>query len=209
MKLSAGKAMYRNQLKALLHRHAASALAAALVALAPLQSRGQSSSLFSDPKASRVGDALTVIIQESASATNEAATTTGKSNQLDIASTIPGAGNVLDFIPLHSLESSNGNQFQGRASTSRSAQLTARMTVTVVGMKPNGDLIIEGVRTLKINGETEAIHMSGSVNPAMIQADNTVPSSSVGDLNIDYTGKGVTTQGSRPGILVRLVNWIL
>lgn len=185
-----------------------------LVALAAVggtgvQAAAQGNSLFSDPKARNVGDALTVIIQESASATNQAATSTAKSNQLDIASTVPGAGNLLDFIPLHSLQSSNDNQFQGQASTSRSAQLTARMTVTVVDMKPNGDLIVEGVRTLKINGETEAMHLSGSVNPAMIKADNTVPSSSVGDLNIEYTGKGVTTQGSRPGIIVRLINWIL
>ena len=168
----------------------------------------QATSLFSDPKASEIGDALTVVIQENASATNQTATTTGKSNELEIASTVPGAGNVLDFIPLHALESSNNNQFQGRASTSRSAQLTARMTVTVVDKKPNGDLIVEGVRTLKINGETEAIHLSGSVNPAMIEASNTVPSSKVGDLNIEYTGKGVMTQGARPGIIVRFINWI-
>jgi len=170
---------------------------------------GQASSLFSDPKATGVGDALTVIIQESASATNQAATTTAKSNELSLSSTVPGAGNLLDFVPLHALDSASDNQFQGQASTSRSAQLTARMTVTVVDYKPNGDLVIEGVRTLKINGETEAIHLSGSVNPAMIKSDNTVPSSSVGDLNIEYTGKGVTTQGSRPGIIVRLINWIL
>lgn len=188
---------------------AAFLLAEALMAAIPGGAQAQASSLFSDPKASRVGDALTVIIQESASASNEAATSTQKSNQLGIASTVPGAGNLLGFLPLHSLDSSHDNQFEGRASTSRSAKLSARMTVTVVAMKPNGDLIVEGVRTLKINGETEAIHMSGSVNPAMIQADNTVPSSSVGDLNIEYTGKGVTTQGSRPGIIVRLINWIL
>lgn len=180
-----------------------------LIPAAHRTAEAQGISLFSDPKASRVGDALTVVIQESASATNQAATSTAKSNELGIASTVPGAGNLLDFIPLHSLDSSSDNQFSGQASTSRSAQLTARMTVTVVGSKPNGDLVIEGVRTLKINGETEAIHLSGSVNPAMIRADNTVPSSSVGDLNIEYTGKGVTTQGSRPGIIVRIINWIL
>ena len=199
--------MHNNTLKRVIFTSLS--VAFAVVAYTGGQVEAQGNSLFSDPKARHVGDALTVIIQESASATNEAATTTGKSNQLDIASAIPGAGNLLDFIPLHSLQSSNDNQFQGRASTSRSAQLTARMTVTVVDMKPNGDLIVEGVRTLKINGETEAIHLSGSVNPAMIKADNTVPSSSVGDLNIEYTGKGVTTQGSRPGIIVRLINWIL
>ena len=52
----------------------------------------------------------------------------------------------MDFIPLHSLQSDIKNDFEGRASTSRSAQLVARMTVTVAGKKVNGDLIVEGAR---------------------------------------------------------------
>jgi flagellar L-ring protein precursor FlgH len=82
------------------------------------------------------------------------------------------------------------------------------MTVTVVSKKPNGDLIIEGVRTLKINGENEAIYVNGSVNPAMVRRDNTVLSSSIADLQIEYTGKGTITQGTRPGVVVRFINWI-
>lgn len=164
--------------------------------------------MFSDPGASDLGDALTVIISESASATNRTSTTLSKQNQLQISSTIPGAGNILDFIPLHTLDSDFDNQFTGQGSTTRSATLNARVTVTVVGKKPNGDLIVDGVRTLKINGETEALHLSGSVNPAYIRADNTILSSSIGNLNIVYTGKGTITQGTRPGIFVRLVNWL-
>ena len=82
------------------------------------------------------------------------------------------------------------------------------MTVTVVGKKANGDLLVEGIRTLKINGETEAIHLSGSVNPALVTRQNTILSSNIGDLHIEYTGKGTISQGARPGILVRFLNWI-
>lgn len=165
-------------------------------------------SLFADPTASRVGDALTVIIAESATASNQTSLSTEKTQAVEVGSQIPGAGNVLNFIPLHALQSDASNTYEGRASSSRSAQLNARMTVTVVGRKPNGDLIIDGVRTLKINGETEAIHVSGSVSPSLIRVDNTIPSSSIGDLNIEYTGKGVITQGSRPGLVMRFVNWV-
>ncbi len=176
--------------------------------LLPQWAMAQPRSLFADPKANRVGDALTVIIQENASASNQTATTTGKKNTVSVSSAIPGAGNILGFIPLHTLDSEFGNDFEGRASTSRSARLTARMTVTVTGKKPNGDLLIEGVRTLKINGETEAIYINGSVSPAMVRRDNTVLSSSVADLQLEYTGKGTITQGTRPGIIARFVNWI-
>ena len=169
----------------------------------------QPGSLFSDPKADGVGDALTVIIQESSSATNRTQTSTEKLNQTDIGSTVnQSAGNILDFIPLHSLQSNVSNSYDGRGQTSRSAKLVARMTVTVVGKKANGDLLVEGVRTLKVNGETEAIHLSGSVNPALVTRQNTILSSNIGDLYIEYTGKRTITQGARPGILARLLNWI-
>ena len=184
-------------------------IAACLMSLLLVGSaRGEAISLFADPTASRVGDALTVIIAESATATNQTSLSTEKTQAVDVGSQIPGAGNVLNFIPLHALQSDASNSFTGTASSSRSAQLNARMTVTVVARKPNGDLIIDGVRTLKINGETEAIHVSGSVSPSLIRVDNTVPSSSIGDLNIEYTGKGVITQGASPGMVMRLVNWI-
>ena len=149
-----------------------------------------------------------MIIQENASASNRTSTKTAKNSKTAISSTLPGAGNILDFIPLHSLDSGFDNEYTGDASTSRSARLTARMTVTVVGKKPNGDLIIEGVRTLKINGENEAIYVNGSVNSAMVRRDNTVLSSSIADLQIEYTGKGTITQGTRPGVVVRFINWI-
>ena len=176
--------------------------------LVPAMISAQSVSMFSDPKASGIGDALTVIISESASATNQTSTSTAKSSQLAIESTIPGAGNILDFVPIHGLESDTDNSFKGRASTSRSARLNATMTATVIGKKMNGDLLIEGVRTLKINGETEAIHINGSIDPAFITETNTVRSSSIGDLHIEYTGNGTITQGTRPGIIVRFVNWL-
>jgi flagellar L-ring protein FlgH len=183
-------------------------MSALVVVLAATASSAQIQSMFADPKANQVGDALTVIIQENASASNRTSTKTAKNSKTAISSTIPGAGNILDFIPLHSLDSGFDNEYTGDASTSRSARLTARMTVTVVGKKPNGDLIIEGVRTLKINGENEAIYVNGSVNSAMVRRDNTVLSSSIADLQIEYTGKGTITQGTRPGVVVRFINWI-
>ncbi len=183
-------------------------IAALVVTLAATASSAQIQSMFADPKASQVGDALTVIIQENASASNQTSTKTAKNNKTAVGSTIAGDGNVLGFIPLHSLDSEINNQYTGDASTSRSARLTARMTVTVAGKKPNGDLIVEGVRTLKINGENEAIYVNGSVSPAMVRRDNTVLSSSIADLQIEYTGKGTITQGTRPGVVVRFINWI-
>ncbi len=179
-----------------------------VLAVFATQSQAQPMSLFADPKARRIGDVLTVLIQENASASNRTATSTDKENTVDIGSTIPGAGNILGLLPLHQLESDFSNEYDAQGSTSRNSTLSARITVTVVGTKPNGDLIVEGVRTVKINGETEAIYLSGSVNPASIRRDNTILSSNIADLQVEYTGSGTITQAARPGVIVRFINWI-
>ena len=85
------------------------------MAAAPGLAQGQPRSLFADQKAAHIGDALTVIIQENASATNSAETTTEKSNALNVGSNVPqGGGNLLDFVPLHSLQSDASSGFEGR-----------------------------------------------------------------------------------------------
>ncbi len=179
-----------------------------LLLLRGQESMAQPGSLFADPTARRLGDALTVVIIENASATNRSSTSSDKSNQLGISSDRADANNLLSFIPLHSMQSDVKNQYSGQATTTRSANVSARVTVQVVDTRPNGDLIVEGVRTLKINGETEAIYLSGSVNPSFVSRDNTVLSSSIADLHVEYTGRGTVTHGTRPGLLVRLINWV-
>ena len=80
----------------------------------PQLSMGQYRSLYSDPKASRIGDALTVIIQENATATNQTATATGKSNSTSIGSAVPGGGNLLDFIPITHLTATTATIIRDR-----------------------------------------------------------------------------------------------
>jgi flagellar L-ring protein precursor FlgH len=82
------------------------------------------------------------------------------------------------------------------------------MSVTVVGVKPNGDLIVEGNRVIEVNGEQEVIYLAGAVNPKIIPATNTIESYRISDLQVSYKGKGILQEGSRPGVLVRILNWI-
>jgi flagellar L-ring protein precursor FlgH len=170
---------------------------------------GNSATLYQDRKpmrANRVGDILTILISESTSASNTSNIETSKSNDIDIDSK-KGTG-PLKFIPGLGLISSASTDFTGEGSTSRQQQITARVSVTVVGTKPNGDLIVEGSRVIEINGEREVVHLSGAVNPLIIPANNTIESHRVADLQVTYKGKGVVSQGSRPGLIIRLFNWI-
>ena len=166
-------------------------------------------SLFQDRKprrASRIGDILTVLVTETTSATNRARTETSKESTTNINS--QGGTGPLGFIPALGLTGNSSSGYQGEGSTTRSQQLQARVSVTVVGLKPNGDLIVEGNRIVEINGEREVIYMSGAVNPKIIPATNTIESYRISDFQVSYKGKGVVHDGSRPGVIARIFNWI-
>ncbi len=170
---------------------------------------GTSSSLFQDRKPRRagtIGDILTVLITESTTASNSSNVSTSKSAGATIGSQNGTGG--LKFIPGFGLTSSANTDFTGDGTTARSQQLQARVSVTVVGLKANGDLIVEGSRTIEINGEREVVYLSGAVNPKIIPATNTIESYRISDLQVSYKGKGVLQDASRPGFFVRFMHWI-
>jgi flagellar L-ring protein FlgH len=170
------------------------------------QDFGKGQSLFSDIKAHQVGDVLTVLIVEQNRATNQVETKTEKSTQINTAGG-PGIGS-LDFIPVFGATADNSNKFDGKGENLRSGTIRARITVTVIGVKENGDLLIEGHRIIGINGDEESIYVSGVVRSKDITPDNTIESHLIADAEISYTGKGAASSGARPGFFTRLINWI-
>lgn len=156
-------------------------------------------SLFADNKASRVGDTLTVIIQETASAASSATTKTSKTESLNYG---PGFGPLLHLIKNFGLDSSiSGN---GTGSTSRSDNLSARIAVTVKQVQPNGNLVVEGQRQVGMNAETQEITLSGVIRPQDIASDNTIASPLVADAQIKYAGKGPVGDKQHDGIITRI-----
>jgi flagellar L-ring protein precursor FlgH len=170
------------------------------------QDFGKGQSLFTDIKAHRVGDVLTVLIVEQNRASNQVETKTEKSTKISTAGG-PGIGS-LDFIPLFGGKADNSNKFDGKGENLRAGSIRARMSVTVVEVRDNGDLVVEGHRVIGINGDEESIYVSGVVRSKDITPDNTVESHLIADAEISYTGKGNASTGSRPGFFTRLINWI-
>lgn len=167
---------------------------------------GRSGSLFTDIKAHDVGDIITVKIYEDAQATNLSQTNTTKEGKFETSGG-PGIGS-LDFIPLFGAAGENKNEYKGTGNNARSGNLKARMTVRVVAMRNNGDLVVEGNRLITINNDTETLTLSGIVRPQDIGSDNTVDSYNIADAQISYRGKGPATTASRPGIVMRFLNWL-
>ena len=169
---------------------------------------GWSSSLYSDVKAYKIGDVLSVIIAESNSASKNAQTSTKKQNKIaaDGAAT---TGALSGLFPGMSGSMDASNQFDGQGSTVKNGRLNSRITVKVIDVLANNNLLIEGSKTLELNEDTEVVTISGVVQPEYISSDNSVYSYQIANAKIVYKGKGTVSEGQRPGILTRLINWIL
>lgn len=167
---------------------------------------GQSQSLFSDIKAHQVGDILTVLIYEQSRASSQVETKTEKSTDI-VTQGGPGIG-PLSFIPLFGASAKNDANFEGKGENIRNGSLRAKMSVTIIGVKTNGDLIIEGSRIVGISGDKETLQLSGTVRRKDITPNNTIDSYLIADAEINYNGKGVGTTASRPGFFTRIISWI-
>jgi flagellar L-ring protein precursor FlgH len=170
------------------------------------QMTGPGGSMFTDIKANRVGDLLTVLIYENAEASNSSAQKTEE--KADATTGSSGGVGPLNFIPLFGADYTADNKYDGKGTNSRKGSIKARMTVEVVAVRNNGDLVISGTRVISINTEKETMTLSGIVRQADIAPDNTIESSSIANAKIEYTGKGPMADGTKPGLISRILNWI-
>lgn len=178
---------------------------------------GYSRQLFSDAKAHRVGDLLTIVLDESTQASKSASTSTKKQDSVSITNPVlfgsPVQFNAPGILPLASNRSNGlGNsldssqKFGGTGDSSQSNSLTGNITVVVTRVLPNGNLVVRGSKHLTLNQGDELIHISGLVRPEDIQQDNTVLSTRVADAQITYSGTGVVAAASHMGWLARFFN---
>lgn len=163
------------------------------------------SSLFSDHKASKLGDAITIIVMESSQASNNAATNAGRSSEI----TFSGSG-ALDAtsLPNASLDLSSGNDFQGSGGTQSSGMVKTKISATIDSVFANGNMRILGQRKIAINGEEQSVLIKGIVRAADINADNTVLSYNISDAEIVFEGSGIIDNAQQPGWLTKLFHWL-
>ena len=183
-------------------------LAVILSGAVTAQEFSRPASLFSDPKASRVGDVVTVLIIEKTSATNQSSTdiTKGSNFALDAG---PGFGAwPIREIPTFGADGTSKNESSNKGQTTRTGSLTSQMAVRVVGVQPNGDLVIEGTKVLGINNDKEMLILTGIVRSQDITRENTVYSYQIADAQITYRGKGIAANGGKPGWIMRFLNWL-
>jgi len=165
-------------------------------------------SLFTDIKAHKVGDLITVLIVEDARATNKAKATTKKKSSAETTGGPGVGGGLWQYIGVWGLSGDAKSEYDGEGKLEKNGSITAKMTVQVVAVSENGDLSIEGTRVMSINADKETLFISGIVRQKDISAANTIFSYQVADAQVSFKGKGQTHDGARPGIFTRIINWI-
>ena len=161
--------------------------------------------LFSDPKARRAGDVITIKIAESSSASNTADTSTDRDSSLSAGiSELFGmkATTLQDFSVSGDMKSG----FKGKGSTSRSGSLDAFITARVVEVMPNRNLKIVGSREIMVNNEKQIMTIYGVVRPRDISENNVVLSTFVADARIAYSGAGIVDDRQKPGWIANTLN---
>lgn len=184
-------------------------LVVAVGLLVPLQPPAQAASLWSDQasmfgdrKARAVGDSLTIIINESTSASR-----TGNSSNTKSGSTSMNAGTgLLTFIDDASTSSKDSFASEGKINNTN--KVTGRITVQVTAVKPNGNMVVAGTQVIKQNNDEQRITITGEVRPEDVSTDNLVLSSLVANAQVKIEGKGPISSKQRQGILTQLFNFL-
>jgi flagellar L-ring protein FlgH len=175
---------------------------------------GALSEMFITPKARQVGDIVTINIVENSSASNNAKTNTGRTTSMSAGLTnffgleqhFPTGSQF--FNPFAPATSNYASKFDGSGTTARSGALTAYMTARIVQVLPNGNLVIEGNREVRVNNDNQIITLTGTVRPRDISPENIVQSTYIADARISYSGSGVLNDQQRPGWLARILDKI-
>jgi flagellar L-ring protein precursor FlgH len=157
---------------------------------------GQSKSLCADKRASRVGDIVTILVQENTTATKDNSTKTSKQSSVDSALAAflyspAGSGLLTQKGALPAMKFNGNSTFSGGGTINNSQQIAASVAVRVVDVLPNGNLVIEGTRESSFSGEQQTIILRGTIRQDDISS-------------IKFVSKGTISDSQRKGWFHRL-----
>lgn len=170
-------------------------------------------SFFHDPRASRVGDIITVNVAVADAAKISNSTTRGRTNSenasmdnlFGLEKVMPGVG--LTPGSLVKMGSNNSNVGTGAVSRSESINMTLAALVTQV--LPNGNMVIAGHQQMKVNGELRDLTVSGIVRTEDITSANTIDLTQIAEARINYGGRGTVSDVQQPRLGSQLLDILM
>ncbi len=167
---------------------------------------------FSDVRASRIGDIITIKIVESTQSNEKATTDLKRSGTTNLG--VPNFFGLetnkypSSVTPSSMVNATSQHDFKGEGETTRNGSMVATISAKVVEVMPNGNLAVEGKREISVNNERKEILLQGLVRPKDIAADNSVFSTQVADAKVILTGIGVVGEKQAPGWLARVFDFV-
>jgi flagellar L-ring protein FlgH len=172
-------------------------------------SQGSRSNLFRDPKARFVNDMVTILVSESTQAVATADASNSRNSSVSAGiDNLMGLETKIKELPTMASGKSDSS-FQGKGSTSRATTLETSITARVIDVLPNGYLVVEGMRELRVNNENQSVFLTGVVRPEDVSSGNNVISSKVAQMSVRVQGRGVVSQPLKPGWLYKILMGIL
>jgi flagellar L-ring protein precursor FlgH len=166
--------------------------------------------LSRDLRAFRVDDLVTVLVVERASATASGSVDSSRSSAANASVSALGgptkaAGPLANLVGLQS-----DRKLKGEGATSRQTFLSTTLSGRVTHVLPNGYLVVEALKSIQVNAESQIVRVRGIARPADLLSDNMIPSDRLAQLELSVNGKGVIGDAvRRPSFLYRLLLGIL
>ena len=157
-------------------------------------------SLYADSKARDVGDILTIVINETTTQT----ASKQRSNTKSGSTTLNAGTGIFHFLA--AATASGSDNFSAAGSAQDTNRFTGNVTVTVVEVLPNGNMVVEGTQSIWQNRDEHKITLRGIVRRQDVTANNTVLSTRVADATLKFDGKGPLNAKQRQGILTQIFN---
>ncbi|MBN2654471.1 MAG: flagellar basal body L-ring protein FlgH [Nitrospirae bacterium] len=184
--------------------------------------KASTASFYEDRKAKRVNDLVTIIINESSTASKKASTNSSRSSDADY-----GLSNIFGMSTDFGIQkmpfvnglykgpngiftpSASGNassDFAGTGDTTRQGRLSGTITAKIIEVLPNQNMVLESRKEVVVNNEKEILVLRGIIRPDDITTNNTILSQYVADAQIYLVGDGVLDDKQSQGWLVRLLD---
>lgn len=171
--------------------------------------------LFTDRKAMKINDIVTVVIQENVSASTTGQKKLTQSNNSNLGdgkfgfTGTPGHQSKhfqdVNDLTNYNYNSASTTEYQGQGSVTRNEKFQTTVTVRVVKVMNNGNYFIHGKRQMLINGEKQIIQISGVISPFDINQRNEVDSNKISDAKIAYVTEGDVRQSTKQGTFTRAI----
>lgn len=163
--------------------------------------------IYSDTKAHRVGDIIQVILSESTQAQKSAKTEISKENEATLDPVIGFGGDPVNYKG-DSIQFGINQEtdFTGDSKANQGNSLSGNISVHVLRVLPNGNLMIRGEKWMTLNNGDEYVRLTGIIRSTDISSTNTITSNKVANARIQYAGTGTFADAQEQGWLSAFVN---